>query len=674
MKELRETIAFRRSVSLTALFLLTLSSSWAFAQSSQTFRPTGNLHTGRNTHRAIMLNDGTVLIAGGYDVNENALASSELYSPATGTFTTTGSLNVARRNCSITLLDDGTVLLAGGYDSSFNTLASAEIYHPGAGTFTITGNLTTARADLAATRLSDGTVLIAGGFDNSGRPLSSAELYIPATGTFVATGSLNTARGFSTATALMNGAILIAGGWGTGGALSSAELYDPATKLFSSTGSLNGARVRHTATILNGGNVLIVGGEDSANNMLSTAELYNPIQGRFTLTGSLNTARGDSAATLLTNGTVLVEGGFACQPSSCSTSQMDMSASAEIYDPASGAFSVTGSLATARQVHTATLLLDGTVLVAGGWSDFNSGLTSAELYQPGTLAPVNLVSISVGPVNPTLIVGKSQALAATGTFSDQSTQRLASAIWSSSNNTVVTVTNDSGSNSGMTNDSTNSGVVFGLAVGSSTVSACTGLICGSTIGTVLSPGTVQGFALLGSPGNVTVAAGGTAKFALTLAPQRGFSQSVVLSCTGVPPGATCTISPSWLTLGGTNNAAATATIATAISSAAWFRSQTRPVGEFWAHRGAGGASILSPWTVALLPPLALGFCLLARRSKKTTSATLMTILLISQLTACSESGSGGRSGDGTPPGTYAIVVTATAGKLSRSVQFSLTVR
>ena len=671
MKELADTIAIRSSVSLTALFLLTLSSSFTFAQGSQTFRSTGNLHTGRNTHRAIMLNVGTVLIAGGYDVNENALASSELYNPTTGTFTTTGSLNVARRNCSITLLDDGTVLLAGGYDASFNTLASAEIYHPGSGTFTLTGNLSTARADLTATRLNDGTVLIAGGFDNSGRPLSSAELYIPATGTFVATGSLTTARGFSTATSLMSGTILIAGGWGTGGALSSAELYDPATKLFSSTGSLNGARVRHTATLLNGGNVLIVGGEDSANNILSSAELYNPTQGSFTLTGSLNTARGDSAATLLTNGTVLVEGGFACQPSNCSTSVVDMSASAEIYDPASGAFSLTGSLATARQVHTATLLLDGTVLVAGGWSGSNSGLTSAELYQPGTLAPVNLVSISVGPVSPTLIVGKSLALAATGTFSDKSTQKLASAIWSSSDNTVATVTNDSGSNSGMTNDSTNSGVVFGLAVGSSTVSACTGAICGSTTGTVLSPGTVQGFALLGSPGNVTVAAGGTAKFQLTLSPQGGFMQSVALSCTGVPPGATCTITPASLTLGGTNNAAATATIATAISSVAWSRSRTRPAAHFWAPRGAGGASILSPWTVALLP-LALGFCVLARRSKKTTSATLMTILLISQLSACGESGSGGRNS--TPSGTYTIVVTATAGRLSRSVQFSLTVK
>ena len=668
MREPGDTGAISNSATLVALLLLMVASPLA---SAQTFLPTGNLNTGRNGHRAITLNDGTVLITGGYDVNENALASSELYNPATATFTTTGNLNTAHRNCTITLLEDGTVLVAGGYDSGFHTIASAEIYHPGTGTFTITGNLSTARADHTATLLNDGTVLIAGGFDNSGNPLSSAELYIPSTGTFTATGSLNTARGFSIATALMDGTILIAGGWGAGVALSSAELYDPATKLFSSTGSLNVARVRNTASILNGGNVLIAGGEDSASNILATAELYDPILGTFTRTGSLNAARGDHAATLLTNGTVLVEGGFACDPSNCIASEVNMSASAEIYDPGNGTFSVTGSLGVARQVHTATLLTDGTVLVAGGWSGGNPGLTSAELYQPSTLAPANLISISIGPVNPTLTVGTSQALVAVGTFSDNSTQTLASAIWSSSDNTVVTVTNDSGSNSGMTNDSTNSGVLFGVAVGSSTVSACAGLICGSTTVTVVSPGTGQSFTLLGSPGNMTVSAGGIATFSLMLMPEGGFSQNITLSCAGIPPGTRCTISPSLLTPGGKNNPTATVTVTTTASSAALFTSGTRPAGRFWAHRGDGEASIRLLGMIAVIP-LSLSFCGIATRSRRMTSAAVITILLV--LTGCSGSSSGGESRGGTPPGTYAIVVTGTAGGLSRSAHFDLTVK
>jgi hypothetical protein len=671
MKERADTGAISNSATLIALLVLILASPPA---SAQTFRPAGNLNTGRNGHRAIALIDGTVLITGGYDVNENALASSELYNLATGTFTATGSLNIARRNFGITLLDDGTVLVTGGYDSSFNALTSAEIYHPGTETFTPTGNLTMARADHTVTRLNDGTVLIAGGFDTSGNSLSTAELYIPSTGTFIGTGSLNNARGFSTATSLMDGTVLIEGGWAAGGALSTAELYDPATASFRTTGSLNAARVRNTATLLNGGSVLVAGGEDSANNILASAELYDPTQGGFAPTGSLNTARGDHAATLLTNGTVLVEGGFACDPSNCLASEVNMSASAEIYDPANGNFSVTGSLMAARQVHTATLLSDGTVLVAGGWSGGNSALTSAELYQPSALTPANLTSISISPVNSTLTVGTSQALTATGTFSDNSTQTLASAIWSSSDNTAVTVTNDSGSNSGMTNDSTNSGVVFGLAVGSSTVSACTGLVCGSTTITVVSPGTSQGFALLGSPGNVTVAAGGTATFMLTLRPQGGFSQGVTLFCAGVPSGAQCTISPTLLTLDGKNDTTATVTIATAASSPTLFTSGTRPARRFWAQTDAGGTSIRLAGIVALIP-LSLSFCAIGVRGRRRTAgATVVGILLLIHLTACTQSSSGGGSRGGTPPGTYKIVVTGTAGGLSRSAQFTLTVK
>ncbi len=130
-----------------------------------------------------------------------------------------------------------------------------------------------------------------------------------------------------------------------------------------------------------------------------------------------------------------------------------MSASAEVYDPVSGSFGVTGNLTTARQVQTATLLSNGIVLVAGGFTDNNPGLTSAELYQPASFTPANLTSIAVGPANPFLLVGGTQELIAIGTFSDNSTQQLASVIWSSSDTTVVTVTNDSGSNSGITNDS-----------------------------------------------------------------------------------------------------------------------------------------------------------------------------------------------------------------------------
>ena len=105
-------------------------------------------------------------------------------------FTATGSMITARSGDTQTVLNDGTVLVAGGNDSNLNSLITAEIYNPAAGTFTATGNLIVPRAFHTATLLSNGTVLMTGGNDSNGLPLSSAEIYDPFAGTFSATGSL----------------------------------------------------------------------------------------------------------------------------------------------------------------------------------------------------------------------------------------------------------------------------------------------------------------------------------------------------------------------------------------------------------------------------------------------------------------------------------------------------
>ena len=104
-----------------------------------------------------------------------------------------GSLNTARWQHTATLLNNGQVLVAGGFESSDNASASAEFYNPATGTWTATGSLNTARYEHTATLLPNGQVLVAGGQGNSGH-LTSAELYSPANGTWTATGSLNTAR------------------------------------------------------------------------------------------------------------------------------------------------------------------------------------------------------------------------------------------------------------------------------------------------------------------------------------------------------------------------------------------------------------------------------------------------------------------------------------------------
>jgi len=250
-------------------------------------------------------------------------------------------------------------------------LAAVPAAAAASGTFTATGSMHAAHTQGRATPLPDGQVLITRANSGGGAPaLPSPELYNPATGTWAVTGQMNTPRIDATATLLPNGQVLVAGGSGGGSnALASAELYNPATGTWSVTGSmrkgrsgLNGAGA--SATLLPDGQVLIAGGEDANFNLLSSAELYNPATGKFTPTGSMTTGRVGQSATLLNNGQVLIAGGGGT--------------ATELYNPATGKFTPTGSMHSAHGDNVGTLLPGGDVLVTG------KAQTFAELYDPAT--------------------------------------------------------------------------------------------------------------------------------------------------------------------------------------------------------------------------------------------------------------------------------------------------
>lgn len=154
---------------------------------------------------------------------------------------------------------------------------------------------------------------------------------------------------------------------------------------FTSTGTLTtGHNYRHSSTLLPNGKVLVAGGEAPNNilgsGILASAELYDPDTGTWTATGSLATGRSGHTATLLPNGKVLVSGGTDSSGNSLS--------SAELYDLATGTWSATGSLVMGRTIHTATLLANGKVLVSGGFNPTDNTLRYAlsfcELYDPAT--------------------------------------------------------------------------------------------------------------------------------------------------------------------------------------------------------------------------------------------------------------------------------------------------
>lgn len=336
--------------------------------------------------------------------------SAETYNAVSGTFTSTvGTMTTVRALHTATLLDSGLTLVAGGQTGSssdatgiagfggileyavegmsistgsagpdITVAASADLYNPATRKFTATGNMNHERVLHNAVLLNNGQVLIAGG-DNATSALSSAELYNPSSGQFTPTGSMSIARSAATATLLSNGKVLVAGGAPSSAV---AELYDPIAGTFSNTGSLPSPRSAACAALLPNGNVLIAGGANQGN-FLSTAEIYNPTTGGFSQTGSMSVARDEATCTLLPNGQVLVAGGTDCLIS-CSGG-MGPLASAEVYNPATGGFTLTANkMDSPRFLQAAALLNDGQVLISGGGGTGGNNLATADLYNPAS--------------------------------------------------------------------------------------------------------------------------------------------------------------------------------------------------------------------------------------------------------------------------------------------------
>lgn len=339
---------------------------------------------GASLETATRLADGRVLLAAGLACSSDGLCpntgQARLFDPVTNTFRVVGPLALARSELTATLLGDGSVLIAGGADEP-----AVELYSPGTGKFTSGASMSIGRHSPAAAGLSDGRVLIAGGWGGargSVKTLASAELYDPVTGKFTATtGSMKIARSGHTATTLKDGRVLIAGGKGVypNDGLTSAELYDPRTGQFTETGSMTAARQNHTAALLSDGRVLVVGGEAG---IIATplVEVYDPATGTFSQAGTMPAALSGVSATPLADGRVLIAGG---RPAATDDDAINSKAiaTAYLFDPATGTFSPTGPMTAARERHTATLLTDGRVLIAGGWAESGQAV-SAEAYQP----------------------------------------------------------------------------------------------------------------------------------------------------------------------------------------------------------------------------------------------------------------------------------------------------
>ena len=436
-----------------------LADAELFDPSTGKWTVTGSLNTARWGATATLLNNGQVLLVGGYyqapGINSYSLNTAEVYDPATGQFTAAGSMSVTRWGNTATRLPNGRVLIAGGEPGDGTTV---ELYDPVQNSWSVTGSLATTRGGgCFSILLPNGQVLMGGDLYSSG-----TELYDSSTATWSPGPTMAYLREASSATLLQNGEVLVAGGdnyiyrYGIGegmfdyfqtpiagaellgdaphGTISgpnpqsvnygadgdyvialpdtgyhfvswndgniSASRYDlshtsdvyvsasfaintytlsyavyPGAWITTTTPSTE--RDRHTATLLSNGQVLVTGGRDTQNGRttLATSELYDPVSGTWKPTGSLNSARNNHSATLLSNGKVLVTGGYD------GSNVLD---SSEIYDPVAGTWTTTGSLITGRVLASATSLPNGQVLVTGGQEESGGYLDSAELYNPAS--------------------------------------------------------------------------------------------------------------------------------------------------------------------------------------------------------------------------------------------------------------------------------------------------
>jgi len=351
----------------------------------------------RISHTATLLPGGQVIVAGGYNVDYWDVQSqlivdrADRYDPATALFQF--AAKVSRSNHTATLLPNGDLLSLGGYSTILPPngypvvpipAATAEILTAGAGTIQPTADMSIARAEHTATLLPSGLVLITGGVTPSSstpqwysQPTSTAELYDPASGTSSPAGSMSVARTGHLAILLQNGKVLVVGS-------GSADLYDPATNTFTPTGSPNfkGTGYGSTATLLPDGRVLVAGGAIYDPNQYpfvsqNTVEFYDPAAGQFvTYAGKLSIARSFHTATLLPNGTVLIAGGFTSRPTP--GDDEPATPATETFDPGTNTFTPGHAMKAGREGHTATLLLDGTVLFVGGsWAN---PVTSTEIF------------------------------------------------------------------------------------------------------------------------------------------------------------------------------------------------------------------------------------------------------------------------------------------------------
>ena len=308
-----------------------------------------------------------------------------------GVWSAAGSPPAAVAEADAVRLRNGQVLVAGGAGVTGAAVATSVLFDPIPRTWAAAGPLATARRRHTATRLGDGRVVVAGGLGTDGAPLTAVEVFDPVARTWSTPDTTPdtapaTARSGHSA-AIAGRLLLVAGGTSArGAALASAEVLDPATLAWTAVGSMIEARTGHVAVVLGTGAVLVVGGAvptGDGERALASCELYDPATKSWTATGSLATPRKGHQATLLPGGKVLVTGGDAVPTVPYRVGSL---ASAEVYDPVTGVWQPVDDLpGGGRSGHRCVRTPKGAVVIGGvGRPRATAGYRDVVAFDPAT--------------------------------------------------------------------------------------------------------------------------------------------------------------------------------------------------------------------------------------------------------------------------------------------------
>lgn len=362
------------------------------------------LTVNRFIHRPAKLNDGRVLLTGGAHFLGGVTNTVDIYDPAVNTVTAVAPMNSKRWSHTATTLNDGKVLVAGGrtaWGGPVPILSSAEIYDPAADTWTLTALMNVPRRSHTETLLPDGRVFIAGGGDAtstaSEMPIASCEIYDPSTGTFSLVGDMTTPRLAHTSTLLDDGTVLITGGsngLSTRYPTDLAEIFDPSDNSFTAVGPMNFHHLAQAATKMRDGRVLIAASYYNPTHaaqgggiITPECEIYDPAAQTFTPTSSMFKQRIDIGGQLLLDGTVLIAGGV----STSAVHQTFFQPTTEIFYPETEEWKPAGIMNDGRDEFSGVLLNDGRALITGGFnlSPGSTLLNTVEIYTPGMEEQVN---------------------------------------------------------------------------------------------------------------------------------------------------------------------------------------------------------------------------------------------------------------------------------------------